>query len=95
MQVITLLDGVALSVNDTSATVNPQIRYHREGLYQFTLTSGSGTVILQGKLHPDAAWEDIQSLSGSDAVTVALFPIMQLKCTVSSSLIGSAWLQHS
>lgn len=94
MIVNTILDAVSLTALDVGATFHPKTSMFREGVFQVEFASGTGGIKIEGKLHPDAPWELVQAFTGSDAVTVALMPIMRVNCTASSSLIASAWLQH-
>lgn len=94
MIVNTILDNVALTSSDVGDTFYPKTSLFREGVFQVEFASGTGSIDLQGKLHPDAPWELVQAFTGSDAVTVALMPLMRVSCPTSSSLVASAWLQH-
>jgi hypothetical protein len=90
MQTLSLLASDAQAVNDVSTVVTPPLNDFREGLFQLGIDSGTGTVAIQGRLLSTLPWETIQTLSADDAVTVALFPFMRTKCTVSSTLVATA-----
>lgn len=66
------------TANATSESVSPmnvgRIEY---GIFQISFGGGSGSVVLQGRVHPDMAWVDILTFTTDDAQRVTLFPFMQ------------------
>ena len=90
-RVITLLDGVTTNLNGSLAY--PQFDGLGEGLFQTEFTAGSGDIELQGRVHPDAVWQEVTTHSdSSDAEIVALFPNMRAVTSGLSSATVSAWL---
>ena len=86
-----------LSGAATSEIVEPKMIYNEDGIFQIQVHSGSPTVVLQGRLSPDAPWFDVYlnsagatSASGSGYFTVPLFP--QMRCVITGSASVSAWL---
>ena len=92
MRILTMLEGVTTNSNGT--VMNPQSPAFGEGIFQTEFTAGSGDIELQGRLRPDAVWQEITTHSdSSDAEVVALFP--EMRCCDQSGLSSatvSAWL---
>ena len=81
----------------TSAVVDPKSIYNEDGIFQVQVHSGSPTVVLQGRLSPDAPWFDVTLNSAGSAsattsgyFTVPLFP--QMRCVITGTASVSAWL---
>lgn len=88
--------ATAVTTDVSSAAVNPQITTFREGVFQteFESDAGTGNVVLEGKLHPDAPWETIVTDTVSNAQTVALFPYMRVTTNTISGATINCWLQY-
>ena len=81
----------------TSATVSPKMLYNEDGVFQVQVHSGSPTVVLQGRLSPDAPFVDVAlNSAGSTSATasgyfnVPLFP--EMRCVITGTASVSAWL---
>ena len=86
-----LLDGVTTNLN--GAVMYPQSEGFGEGIFQSEFTAGSGDIELQGRVTPDAVWQEVTTHSdSSDAEVVALFPNMRCVTSGLSSATVSAWL---
>ncbi len=82
-----------VTTNTSGVAVNPQVDRFREGVVQTEFEAGTGNVLIEGRLVPDAPWELIVTETESNAQTVALFPYMRATTSAISGATVNVWLQ--
>lgn len=75
MKLLILLDNV--TVDGDGLVVNPQTGMHEFGIVQVSVTGGTGTVKIQGRLSINMPWVDIITFTVSDSARIALMPHMK------------------
>jgi hypothetical protein len=81
----------------TSVTIEPKMNYNEDGIFQVQVHSGSPTVVLQGRLSPDAPFFDVvlNSAGATSATASGYFMVplfTQMRCVITGTASVSAWL---
>jgi len=80
----------AYSLTEAQATWNiHDTRRAPTRVYQFVLTSGTLTGLLEGRISDDAVWETlVADLDAATTAAIAVYPQMRMRFTAASSFVG-------